>query len=126
MRRALIGALALVALGAAACANINPTTTASANGRGPAHVFVAIGESGANESRGGPPDLRSQWTQIFYRSTLGTGSVQVRRVATERARPRSSPGPSWPQRPLRSDFRRRTSEQALSRCNPFELRTRYP
>ncbi|HEY1831689.1 MAG TPA: GDSL-type esterase/lipase family protein [Acidimicrobiales bacterium] len=75
MRRALIGALALVALGSAACSSLNPATTASANGRGPAYVFVAIGDSGANELRGGPPGLRSQWTQIFYRSTLGTGSV---------------------------------------------------
>jgi hypothetical protein len=75
MRRALIGALALVALGAAACANINPTTTASANDRGPSYVFVAIGESAASEFRGGPPDLRAEWTQIFYRSTLGTAGV---------------------------------------------------
>ncbi len=75
MRRALIGALALVALGTAACTSISPTTTASANGRGPSYVFVAMGESGANGFRGGPPDLRSQWTQLFYRSTLGTGNV---------------------------------------------------
>jgi lysophospholipase L1-like esterase len=69
-----MGALALVAMGTAACASINPTTTASANGRGPRYVFVAIGESGANEFRSGP-HLRSQWTQLFYRSTPGTGTV---------------------------------------------------
>jgi hypothetical protein len=75
MRRALVGALALVALTVAACTSINPTTTAIANDRGPSHIFVAIGESGANEFRGGRPDLRSEWTQIFYRSTLGTDGV---------------------------------------------------
>jgi hypothetical protein len=75
MRRALVGALALVALVVAACTSINPTTTAVANDRGPSYVFVAIGESGANEFRGGQPDLRSEWTQIFYRSTLGTDGV---------------------------------------------------
>jgi lysophospholipase L1-like esterase len=75
MRRALVGALALVALAVAACTSINPTTTAIANDRGPSYVFVAIGESGANEFRGGRPDLRSEWTQILYRSTLGTDGV---------------------------------------------------
>ena len=75
MRRAVMGALALVALAVAACTSINPTTTAIANNRGPSYVFVTIGESGANEFRGGPPDLRSEWTQIFYRSILGTDGV---------------------------------------------------
>jgi GDSL-like Lipase/Acylhydrolase family len=75
MRRVLIGAFAVLALAAAACTSINPTTTASGNDRDPPYVYVAIGESGADGSRGGPPDLRSQWTQMFYRSTLGTDAV---------------------------------------------------
>jgi lysophospholipase L1-like esterase len=74
MRRALIGTLALVALGAAACTSINPTTTASAN-RGPSFIDVAVGDSGANGFHHGAPDLRSQWTQAFYRSTFGTHGV---------------------------------------------------
>lgn len=72
IRRVLIGALALLAVGAAACASINPTTTARANGGGPSYTYVAIGDSGTDSFHHGPPDLRSQWTQIFYRSTVGT------------------------------------------------------
>jgi hypothetical protein len=75
MRRAVIGALGLIALAGAGCTSINPTTTASANRRGPSFVVIAIGESGANGFRGGPPDLRSQWTQVLYRSSLGTDGV---------------------------------------------------
>jgi hypothetical protein len=74
-RRPLIVVIALVALAAGACTSINPTTTASANGRGPSFVYVALGESGANGIHHGPPDFRSQWAQIFYRSTFGTNGV---------------------------------------------------
>ncbi len=74
MRRVVVGALALVALGVAACTSINPTTAASANG-GPSSVSVAIGDSGAAGFRHDEPDLRSQWTQAFYRSTFGTHDV---------------------------------------------------
>jgi lysophospholipase L1-like esterase len=72
IRLVFIGALALLAAGATACTSINPTTTASANGHGPSYTYVAIGDSGTNSFHDGPPDLRSQWTQIFYRSTVGT------------------------------------------------------
>ncbi len=75
MRRIFVGALALVALGAAACTSINPTTTASANDGGPSYISVAIGDSGATGFRHDQPDLRAQWSQAFYRSTFGTRDV---------------------------------------------------
>ena len=75
MRRVLIASIALVALAAAGCTSVNPTTAASSNSRGPSYVYVAIGESGASGLRGDPSDLRAQWTQLFYRSALGTDDV---------------------------------------------------
>ncbi len=63
--------LGLLALLACACSNVNPTTTASANGPGVTHVYVAIGENGSSGLRF-RSDLTSTWVQSFYRSSLGT------------------------------------------------------
>ena len=75
MRRSLISVLVLVSLVAAACTSINPTTTANANRGGPSYIYVALGESGTNGFHHRPQDLRSQWTQLFYRSSLQTDGV---------------------------------------------------
>ena len=63
--------LGLLALLACACSNVNPTTTASVNGPGVTHVYVAIGENGSGGLRF-RSDLTSTWVQSFYRSSLGT------------------------------------------------------
>jgi lysophospholipase L1-like esterase len=63
--------LGLLALIACACSNVNPTTTASANGPGVTHVYVALGENGSSGLRF-RSDLTSTWVQSFYRSALGT------------------------------------------------------
>lgn len=63
--------LGLLAFLACACSNVNPTTTASVNGPGVTHVYVAIGENGSSGSRF-RLDLTSTWIQSFYRSSLGT------------------------------------------------------
>jgi hypothetical protein len=63
--------LGLLALLAGACSNGNPTTSASANGPGVTHVYVAIGENGSSGFRF-RSDLTSTWIQSFYRSAFGT------------------------------------------------------
>lgn len=63
--------LSLLALLAYACSNVNPTTTANANGPGVNHVYAAIGENGSSGFRF-RSDLTSTWIQSFYRSALGT------------------------------------------------------
>ncbi len=63
--------LGLLALLACACSNVNPTTTASANGSGVTHVYVALGENGSSGFRF-RSDLTSTWIQSFYRSALAT------------------------------------------------------
>ena len=63
--------LGLLALASSACSNVNPATTASANGSGVTHVYVAIGENGSSGFRFGS-DLTSTWIQSLYRSALGT------------------------------------------------------
>ena len=73
--RVVLLCLGLLALLACACSNVNPTTTASANGPGVTHVYVALGENGSSGSRF-RSDLTSTWVQSFYRSSLGkTGTL---------------------------------------------------
>ena len=69
--RLVLLCLGLLALLACACSNVNPTTTASANGPGVTHVYVAIGENGSSGFRF-RSGLTSTWIQSFYRSALGT------------------------------------------------------
>jgi len=75
MRRGLVGVLVLVSLVAGACTGINPTTSARANGVRNPYTYVALGENGASGFHHGHQDLRSRWTQVFYRSALRTGGV---------------------------------------------------
>jgi lysophospholipase L1-like esterase len=70
-RRVAPLSLSLLALVAAACSNVNPSTTARANGSGVSHVYVAIGENGSKGFRS-TSDVASTWTLSFYRSGLGT------------------------------------------------------
>ena len=69
--RLVVLCLGLLALVVSACSSVNPTTTASANGPGVTHVYVALGENGSSGLRF-RSDLTSTWVQSFYRSALGT------------------------------------------------------
>jgi lysophospholipase L1-like esterase len=66
--------LGIMALVASACSSLTPTTTASANGSGPSHVFVALGENGLGGSRF-QTNLSAAWTQMFYQSALGASGT---------------------------------------------------
>jgi lysophospholipase L1-like esterase len=66
--------LGIMAVLVSACSSVTPTTTASANGGGPTHVYVALGENGQGSSRF-PTNLGAAWTQMFYRSALGTSGT---------------------------------------------------
>jgi hypothetical protein len=66
-----LGAITLVA---AACSNINPTTTATANGPTVTRVYAAIGDDGSS-GFGSPVDFGSTWPQLFYRSAFGTAGI---------------------------------------------------
>ena len=43
--------LGIMAVVASACSSVTPTTTASANGSGPSHVYVALGDNGLGGAR---------------------------------------------------------------------------
>jgi lysophospholipase L1-like esterase len=66
--------LGIMAVVATACSSLTPTTTASANGSGPSHVYVALGDNGLGGSRF-RTNLRAAWNQMFYQSALGTSGT---------------------------------------------------
>jgi hypothetical protein len=66
--------LGIVAVMASACSSVTPNTTASANGSGPSHVYVALGENGEGNPRF-LANVGDGWTQMFYRSALGTSGT---------------------------------------------------
>ena len=66
--------LGIVAVMASACSSVTPDTTASANGSGPLRVYVALGENGQGSSRFST-NFGAAWTQMFYRSSLGTSGT---------------------------------------------------
>ena len=66
--------LGIMAVVASACSSVTPTTTASANGGGPSHVYVALGENGMGGSAF-QTNARAAWTQMFYQSALGTSGT---------------------------------------------------
>jgi lysophospholipase L1-like esterase len=66
--------LGIMAVVASACSSLTPTTTASANGSGLSHVYVALGDNGLGGS-GFRTNLRAGWTQMFYQSALGTSGT---------------------------------------------------